>query len=303
MEASVFVPSSLSHRITWNPAKFTGVIFDVGMHDGADTAFYLHQGYAVLAIEADPVLASRGSERFAAAIDAGQLQILNVGIATRTGCATFWICDDNSLWSSLDRTIASRNHSRHHPVDIETQRFSQILDTFGVPEYLKIDIEGFDSLCVADLDRRRLPRFISVESECVGDGVTLADSEATAMLTLLRDAGYTRFRLVSQDEFRAVSYPDRWRALRRLIDSAAYGKLRRLRLTAIAKPLAYQSRLLARNQYQFACGGTGPWGPGLPGRWVDYETARTMYLALREEYFRNSAAKTYSFWYDWHATY
>src|SRR5438445_8577847 len=121
MEASVFVPSSVSHRITWNPAKFKGVIFDVGMHDGTDTAFYLHQGYAVLAIEADPVLASRGGERFAAAIDAGQLQILNVGIAPRTGCATFWICDDNSLWSSLDKTIASRNHSRHHPVDIETQ--------------------------------------------------------------------------------------------------------------------------------------------------------------------------------------
>jgi len=50
------------------------VIFDVGMHDGTDTASYLSRGYAVLAIEADPSLASAGVERFDDAISRGQLQ-------------------------------------------------------------------------------------------------------------------------------------------------------------------------------------------------------------------------------------
>jgi hypothetical protein len=119
---------------------------------------------------------------------------------------------------------------------------------------------------------------------------------------LLRDAGYTRFKLVSQEDFRTVSYPHRWRRLRRLIDSAAYGKLRRLGLAPIARPLSHRGRLLARNRYHFACGGSGPWGPGLLGRWVDYETARATYLGLREEYFKNLGAESYAFWYDWHAT-
>ena len=35
-----------------------GVIFDVGMHDGIDTASYLAQGYDVLAIEGNPALAA-----------------------------------------------------------------------------------------------------------------------------------------------------------------------------------------------------------------------------------------------------
>src|SRR5205807_8636106 len=47
-----------------NPRKFGRTVFDVGMHDGADTAFYLHQGCAVLAIEADPALAAAGRRRF-----------------------------------------------------------------------------------------------------------------------------------------------------------------------------------------------------------------------------------------------
>src|SRR5581483_3806542 len=178
----------------------------------------------------------------------------------------------------------------------------EILNVYGSPEYLKIDIEGSDALCVADLDPRALPRFISVESECVGDGVRLTDDEATAMLTRLRDAGYTRFQLVSQDDFRSVSHPDRWRGVRHLIDSAAYGKLRVLGLSAIAGRFSHRGRLAARNGYQFACGGTGPWGSGLLGRWIDFETARTTYLALRRRYFAETAGKSYSFWYDWHAT-
>jgi FkbM family methyltransferase len=287
----------------WHPRKFCGVIYDIGMHDGTDTAFYLHQGYAVVAVEADPVLAANGVDRFAAAVDAGQLNVLNVGIAPQTGSATFWICEDNSVWNSFDETVASRNHSRHRPVTIETRRFADILEQYGVPTYLKIDIEGFDAVCVADLDRRALPRFISVESECVGDGISLGAAEATAMLTRLHDAGYTRFQLVSQDDFRTATYPDRWRTVRRLVDSAAFGRLRFLQLAPIVKRFSHQERLRARHQYEFRCGGTGPWGPGLPGTWIDYDTARDTYLGLREQYFKDPAAKSYSFWYDWHATY
>src|SRR5262245_65048946 len=96
------------HEWAWRPDRFKGVIFDVGMHDGADTASYLSRGYAVLAIEADPTLASAGLQRFDDAIRQGQLRILNVGIGEQEGVSTFWICDDNSVWNSFDAHIASR---------------------------------------------------------------------------------------------------------------------------------------------------------------------------------------------------
>jgi FkbM family methyltransferase len=287
----------------WKPKNFRNTIVDVGMHDGADTAFYLHQGYAVLAVEADPALAAAAAQRFADAIQVGQLHILNVGIADKTSTATFWICEDNSVWNSFDVRIASRNGSRHHPIRIETWRFADVLRIFGVPEYLKIDIEGADSHCVNDLDRKNLPRFISVESECVGDGQTLAPDEAVRMLELLCDAGYSRFKLVSQDDFRTMTYPDRWRFVRLLIDSAARGKLSRVGFRRVAERVSTRGKLESLNGgYRFDCGSTGPWGPGLLGRWLSYQQARATYLGVREQFFAKTDVKTYAFWYDWHAT-
>lgn len=287
----------------WKPDQFKGVIFDVGMHDGTDTASYLSRGYAVLAIEADPTLASSGAERFDDAIRRGQLQILNIGIGEQEGASTFWICDDNSVWNSFDERIASRNGCRHHAIRIVSRPFRAVLDEFGVPEYLKIDIEGADWLCVRDLDRRHLPRFISAESECAADGEILTEHESLRILDLLRDAGYSRFKLVSQDDFTTAVYADRWRIVRRIIDSAAHGRLEKLHLAPLVRRFSTRGRLARLNGgVPLTCGSTGPWGNGLLGRWSSYEQARDTYLRLRERFFANSQAKTYSFWYDWHAT-
>jgi FkbM family methyltransferase len=126
----------------------SGLIYDVGLHTGGDTAYYLHQGYRVIAVEADPALAARAQKRFADAVAAGQLIILNVAIAESSGHATFWISDANSQWNSCHRRIAGRRGSSHHAIQAQTRRFEEILDEYGVPWYLKIDIEGNDPLCV-----------------------------------------------------------------------------------------------------------------------------------------------------------
>ena len=49
------------------PQAAADLIVDVGAHNGDDTAFYLHKGYRVIAIEANPVLAKSITVRFAAA--------------------------------------------------------------------------------------------------------------------------------------------------------------------------------------------------------------------------------------------
>ena len=48
-------------------------MYDVGMHNGNDAAFYLHQGYRVVAIEADPVFVEQAKWRFAQEIREGRL--------------------------------------------------------------------------------------------------------------------------------------------------------------------------------------------------------------------------------------
>jgi FkbM family methyltransferase len=123
------------------------LIYDVGVCDGSDTAYYLHLGFNVVGIEASPVMVDDLRRRFAGNIADGTLTILNVGVADSEGELEFWICDDNPHWSSFDQVLAARNGARHHPALVETRRFSDILCEHGVPLYCKIDIEGKDRTC------------------------------------------------------------------------------------------------------------------------------------------------------------
>ena len=47
------------------------LIYDLGMHVGQDTEFYLKKGFRVVAVEANPILAELGASRFQSEIDVG----------------------------------------------------------------------------------------------------------------------------------------------------------------------------------------------------------------------------------------
>jgi FkbM family methyltransferase len=82
-------------------------VIDVGMNDGSDTAYYLHCGYRVIAIEANPQLVAAAKRRFAREIAEGKLAVLNVGIAPQEGIADFYVAS-NHQWSSFSKEVASR---------------------------------------------------------------------------------------------------------------------------------------------------------------------------------------------------
>ena len=83
------------------------LIYDVGMNNGDDTAYYLSLGFRTVAIEANPELVKYAKARFAREIASRRLIILNIGIADQEGELPFWICETNSRWSSFDRAYAS----------------------------------------------------------------------------------------------------------------------------------------------------------------------------------------------------
>jgi FkbM family methyltransferase len=277
------------------------LIYDVGMHNGNDTAFYLHQGFRVIAIDADPRAVDAAKQRFRSELASERLKILNVGIAETAGRRTFWICDGHSAWNSFFQKIASREEQKHHAIEVETRPFSDILDESGVPFYLKIDIEGNDYLCIRDLAGRLLPPFISVEAENTGDNEDLSETEALANLTLLHDAGYRRFKLISQYDFTPEVYSDIAAFSQRILNSAANGRLRFLGLSNVAKPLTYEDWLLRKHRYQFPRESSGPWGEGTPGKWLSFEQAKVVHKKARERHFKKPNLGKYSFWCDWHA--
>ena len=102
-----------------------GLIYDVGVNDGADFAYYLSLGFRVLGIEANPALANRLKDRFSREIEEQRYILLNVGIAATEEQLDFWV-SDVSEWSSFNREIASRNNTPHRAVSVPTRRFASV---------------------------------------------------------------------------------------------------------------------------------------------------------------------------------
>jgi FkbM family methyltransferase len=277
------------------------LIYDVGLFDGGDTAYYLFRGYNVIAVDANPLMVEKARLRFPGEVESKRLTLLNVGISETAGTATFWISDVPE-WSSFDKSIASRDGTAHRPISVPVVPFSQLLSENGVPHYLKVDIEGNDRLCVNALrGTSRIPRYISVETECIGDSTALSAEQAIEMLDLLRELGYQRFKLVNQCGWTSVR-PNRFtRFCMRLVTSAARGRLRVRGLCRIADRFTDSARIAALG-FPFSPGSSGPWGDDIPGGWMTFERARSTYLQERRAFFSRERP-LYSFWCDWHATY
>jgi FkbM family methyltransferase len=279
----------------------SNLIYDIGLFDGEDTAYYLFRGFNVVAVDANPSMVERARLRFSREILARRLTLVNAGISETEGTATFWI-SDSPEWSSFDKTIASRNGTAHRPVPVPTVPFLQLLGEHGIPHYLKIDIEGNDRLCVDALRETELPRYISMEAECLGDSKALSDKETAATLELLREIGYRRFKLVNQNGWIPVGSNRAAYFVKHLFQSAARGRLRVMGLSKIAYSFTVPGRIAAAAGLVLSPGSSGPWGDDISGDWMSFERAKSVYLQARHLHFRRRVSP-FSFWYDWHATY
>lgn len=254
-----------------------GLIYDVGLHDGNDTAYYLQLGFRVVAIDANRSLVEAASERFAPELAAGQLDVVNVGISASHGVAQFWICDDRSIWSSFDREIASRRGCAHHAVEIETVPFDVVLEEYGVPHYCKIDIEGNDYMCLEAMRPNLRPSYVSVE---------LSRSPGEDPLRILQEVGYRRFKIIDQNRFCSVEP----RIQQLLHAQSPLGRLSR-KFNRVAR-----SRFSHRG-WQFPPGSSGAIGPATPGRWLDIDSIREVQRWV-EEHQRKMGLRE---WFDLHA--
>jgi FkbM family methyltransferase len=276
------------------------LIYDVGLFNGDDTAYYLFREYRVVALDANPIMIERAHSRFSEEIATGRLTLLNIGISEKEGLDTFWISEQPE-WSSFDRAIASRDGTEHKPISVPIVRFSNVIEQYGIPHYMKIDIEGNDKLCIQSIRGMTLPKYISVETECVGDNEILSDERALEVLTALHDIGYKQFKLINQVNFTAARSGVASAFLNRVIHSCANGRLRVLGLSSVAAKFTDAGKL-SRINFFFHSGSSGPWGNDTPGSWTTFEKSKDLYLQTRHSYFRKPRP-LYSFWHDWHATF
>ena len=176
----------------------TDLIYDVGLHKGEDSEFYLKKGFRVVAIEALPALARLAAERLRPYLDSGQLVILNVAVAEKDGPLTFFENPGQSLWGTAFPDWAER-YSRIGSSPIKTtvqgMNFANILSRHGIPYYLKVDIEGADILCLEALKSfDSKPKYLSIESS------KTSWRGLRNEFALLSTLGYSRFKVIPQHD-------------------------------------------------------------------------------------------------------
>ena len=249
-------------------------VFDVGMNNGDDSAYYLSRGCRVIAVEANPVLAELARERFRTEIASGRMVLEAVGIVDRPGKIPFWINEERSVFSSFDRAKAVRDGMKCHPIEVTCVTFDMLLKRHGVPDYLKLDVEGAEPNCLRSLEGFGLPSYISVEAESL------------EYLLLLWNLGYRQFKIVDQmrhnswfPDFTNENILSRW----------------------AKRGCQYVDRFKNRMaKVSFPRGSSGPLAGDVTGSWQTEEEVAYNWLHLHFGYHNRGTLSSNS-WYDFHA--
>lgn len=249
------------------------LIFDIGMHIGQDTKYYLREGFNVVAVDANPVLVENAKKKFSKYIASGQLKILNVGIADSDGVLPFYKNLRLSEWSSFNKSLGTRNGSPFEVVEIQCISIDKLFKEYGVPYYNKIDIEGNDFLCLLGISDEEKPKYVSCEAFELG------------WLDILLSKGYSKFKLISQlDNFTPINIKKELKKYYPFFKFIKNGiKLRVQKIIPLKHPY----------------GSSGPFGEQTKGEWKSYEEIKKLYL----EFNNNGKPLNNVSWFDFHATY
>lgn len=252
-------------------------VYDIGLHDGSDTEYYLREGCRVVAVDANPLMCAAAEVRFSEQIRSGKLKVINCGVAESRGQAEFWVCDDWTQWSSFDRNIASRNGSKHHAIAVDCIPAHDIIHEFGVADYMKIDIEGNDRICIKGLTDATTPQYVSIEMDHFG-----ADKDIRTLAAL----GYRDFKVICQNwSWSQVTVKNiglyRWGP-----EQFAIRKLRRLSWERF------------RRAGGRGVGDSGPWGEKTSGVWHSLDHTLSVWSLLHEIDERLGGL---AWWFDIHA--
>jgi FkbM family methyltransferase len=171
------------------------IIFDIGCHNGQDANFYLKKGFYVIAVEANPRLNSALKQRFSNEIEQGRFILVEKAIAEWDGEVEFFDNVTASIWGTIRSDQALRNGvaSNLNKITVPSIRFATLIEKYGVPYYLKVDIEGADLLCLEGLEQTGArPKYVSIECE------QHSLAELCSGVNQLHNLGYKKFKIVNQ---------------------------------------------------------------------------------------------------------
>jgi len=278
------------------------LVYDIGVHNGDDTAHYLQKGYQVVGVEADPTLIPPLQERFSKEITSGQLTLFNAALASERKTAEFWICEGYSLWNSFDRSVAARMGRKHHAIEIECWPLQDLFARFSIPKYLKMSLHGHEHVFLDSLSPDFAPAYLSLEMQ--------PDIQVSRQVfDKVSRLGYRSFKLICQPTLKQLDVrpPSPKTRLRRVAQSIpglynAYEQISdqlRSRNSGAVSGSNPDAAPALSGRRGFPEGSSGPFGEDTDGDWMSVESARADWefaLSHPTEQGRPDASN----WYDLH---
>jgi FkbM family methyltransferase len=165
------------------------LIFDVGANAGDKTDVFLRLGARVVAVEPDEANQGILRERFLSyRLAKKPVDIIGKAVSETATIETMWIDGPGSALNTLSQKWAKTLHSDRNRFthasynldfgrkrEVETITLERLMATHGIPFFVKIDVEGYESKALRGLRRPvpylsfevNLPEFRTEGLECI----------------------------------------------------------------------------------------------------------------------------------------
>jgi FkbM family methyltransferase len=163
------------------------LIFDIGAFMGDDTDYYLAKGYDVISVEPVKEYCNYIIKKHQLEISQNRLKVVNKAVSDTNCIIPFYKNNKIGQWSSFDKRLGERRHGGKER-NVECITLTDLFNLYGVPYYLKIDIEGWEYKCLSHLTESTKPQFLSFEMNNI------------STIDFIKNLGYTKFKLIDQKE-------------------------------------------------------------------------------------------------------
>ena len=179
--------------------KRDDLCFDVGAHLGDRVSSWLSIGASVVAFEPQPKFSKYLSEKFA---NKPGFHLENIGVSGSVGNMEFNVCNRYPTLSSLQgkewESQLNENSNLNIKFDtiheIEVSTLDEMIIKYGVPQFVKIDVEGHE---------KEVLKGLSQKVDCLSfEFLSFNKEELNLCLDMCESLGYKKFNWSYQEEFK-----------------------------------------------------------------------------------------------------
>ena len=137
------------------------LVFDIGANEGNKTSFFRTLGSNVIAVEPDNYNYQFLVNRFHTS---SKVKILHSAVSDTIGTADFFQNEPGSAFNTLSKkwkdSLEDQTINRWHTatmfndiIEVQTITLDYLIDKYGKPDYIKIDVEGHELACIKGLTK------------------------------------------------------------------------------------------------------------------------------------------------------